>query len=426
MSDKWMNDIRKRMADRQRKAPSGLLGDIKKEMNRRGLVTPVRPSRPARVVGLWPKQIAAAVVVLLIAGAGWIVYDGQKHDPQPVATVSAPPAASVRTAVSEVTEPSESALASRGSAVSRIRRLIESVRETASGVLTASVPVGGEPVEVAPEKVPATAGYVHPSAPSTPQPAPKHSSPRREDRRPSPYDYVRPVTLAATKPQRASSFTAGIRYAGGTASSAGSVQTLYLAMADPIGYYDRDMSAPAAKNCRVAEDNFSTSTHHHQPVKVGVSVSYRLSDRWSLRTGVDYSYLSSDFETTTGLIETKIRQQLHYVGVPLSASYTLWRGRHAHIYLAGGGEVEKMVKGRKLKSDNTGMASVRETVKETRPQFSVNAAVGAEYSFADRVSIYAEPGSSYYFDNQSGIDNVYKDKKLNFSLNIGLRMNIGK
>ena len=63
-------------------------------------------------------------------------------------------------------------------------------------------------------------------------------------------------------------------------------------------------------------------------------------------------------------------------------------------------------------------------VKEGGMQWSLNAAVGAEYNFMHNLGLYVEPGVSHYIDNHSSVENFYKYKPTNFSLNVGLRLGI--
>ena len=63
-------------------------------------------------------------------------------------------------------------------------------------------------------------------------------------------------------------------------------------------------------------------------------------------------------------------------------------------------------------------------VKEGGMQWSLNAAIGAEYNFVDNFGIYIEPGVSHYIDNHSSVENFYKQKPTNFSLNVGLRLSL--
>jgi len=57
-------------------------------------------------------------------------------------------------------------------------------------------------------------------------------------------------------------------------------------------------------------------------------------------------------------------------------------------------------------------------------QFSVSGAAGAEFRFSPQLSLYAEPGLGYWFDNGSDIPTYYQDKPLSFSLSLGLRLNL--
>ena len=166
---------------------------------------------------------------------------------------------------------------------------------------------------------------------------------------------------------------------------------------------------------------------HHQPVRFGITLSFRLNDRWSLESGLVYSRLSSDYLTTEedvarGTIKytPKIEQRLNYLGIPLKVNFHLWENRHFAAYLSAGGTVEKMVKGSLMET----------TSKETRRarirplQFSVNGAFGLEYKLIDLLGIYAEPGVGYYFDNGSTLSTFYQDKPFSFNLNLGLRFNL--
>jgi hypothetical protein len=42
------------------------------------------------------------------------------------------------------------------------------------------------------------------------------------------------------------------------------------------------------------------------------------------------------------------------------------------------------------------------------------------------LGIYAEPGVRYYFDNGSRMQNYFKDRPTSWTLQVGLRLNLGK
>ena len=145
--------------------------------------------------------------------------------------------------------------------------------------------------------------------------------------------------------------------------------------------------------------------HHRQPVRVGLSLRYRLDDRWGVESGLLYSRLSSDITTTVDGKTSITEQRLNYIGLPLNISYELWKNRNFGLYVSAGGTIEKQL--------------------EASPwQFSLNGAAGAEYKLTDIFSLYAEPGLGYYFKDGSSTPTIYQDRPLNFNISFGLRFNI--
>ena len=145
--------------------------------------------------------------------------------------------------------------------------------------------------------------------------------------------------------------------------------------------------------------------HHRQPVRFGLSLRYRLTDRWSVESGLSYTCLSSDITTIINDKTTVTEQRLNYIGLPLNISYELWKSRYFGLYITGGGTIEKCL--------------------DANPwQFSLNGAAGAEYKLSNYFSLYAEPGIGYYFKDGSSTPTIYKDHPLNFNLSFGLRLNL--
>ena len=172
-----------------------------------------------------------------------------------------------------------------------------------------------------------------------------------------------------------------------------------------------------------------TETKHHQPIKLGISLNYKIDDSWSLQTGFTYSYLSSDFNINSHGEKNIKEQKLHYIGLPVSVSYSIWHNDAVNIYATTGGEVEKLVNGNaKTTHDINGAEtySTTENIKSNKLLFSTNAAAGIEYKAGKSFNLYAEPGVSYHFKNGSDIKNIYTKNPLNFNLNLGIRININK
>ena len=164
---------------------------------------------------------------------------------------------------------------------------------------------------------------------------------------------------------------------------------------------------------------------HSRPIKVGLSLKYNIDNHWSLSSGLTYSYLRSSFDYSEGKAFGSGVQKLHYVGLPLAASYNVVSAKKLKVYLTAGGEMQKLVSGKAtMDGVNIPEEDKKHDIKEGGMQWSLNAAIGAEYNFVDNFGIYIEPGVSHYIDNHSSVENFYKHKPTNFSLNVGLRLSI--
>lgn len=166
-----------------------------------------------------------------------------------------------------------------------------------------------------------------------------------------------------------------------------------------------------------------TNIHHKTPISVGVGVSYMLNNRFSLQSGLNYSFLSSDWETN-GQYYSETKQKLHVIGIPLSVSYKIAEWNRIRFYAAAGGMAEVNVAGKlqsKIFSGKDQFRHERENIRMNEWMWSVNARVGASYPLLRFLSVYAEAGADYYFDNGSVIETVRSDKPFNVSLQAGFR-----
>ena len=158
------------------------------------------------------------------------------------------------------------------------------------------------------------------------------------------------------------------------------------------------------------------SSKHRPPLSIGVSYKHPISERLWLSAGATYTRLVSEFSSqamTTKLVE---EQTLHYVGIPITIGFTVWKKGGFSTYSTGGIQTDINVKstveanGRRIDS------------RRDRVQFSALAGIGAEYDFTPNAGIYVEPQMKYYPDNGSSVENYFKENKLGFNLELGLRI----
>lgn len=172
-----------------------------------------------------------------------------------------------------------------------------------------------------------------------------------------------------------------------------------------------------------------TEYKHRLPVRIGLNVAYRLTDRLSVESGVSYTRLSSDMKDGTKDNYSSGSQKLDYIGVPLNVKYCAFAYRRLSLYASAGLLTEKCVSGKATHEyviSGEKKKHEAEDVAAKPWQLSVNAALGAQFDVLGNVGVYVEPGVSYYFDDRSPLSTIYKEKPLNFNLNLGVRYTIGK
>lgn len=170
----------------------------------------------------------------------------------------------------------------------------------------------------------------------------------------------------------------------------------------------------------------TTGTDYRQPVNVGVMVNCYLSERWSIGTGLEWSWLHSSFREGSQTYYVSRVNDMHYLGIPLKLNCDLWKRNGFKVYAAAGGMVQKCFSGKQVEeyiyNSATGKSEMKELC-ERQMQWSVCAEAGIEYDFSPFAGVYVEPGATWHFDNGSSVDNIYKSRPLNFSLSVGIRFN---
>lgn len=188
-------------------------------------------------------------------------------------------------------------------------------------------------------------------------------------------------------------------------------------------YYGADESLQSNQGKRLSPiylANYSESKKHYIPLALGLTVSYPLNDKLSVSSGLVYTRLRSDFTFTMNDNYIKKEQLLHYIGIPLSIHYLWWKYKNFHTYLSLGGQIDWNIKAN-VKTENTST-----TIDKDHCRWSVNGSLGIGYSIIPQLSLYAEPGVKHYFNNDSKIDNIFKDKPTQLNIELGLRLHLPK
>ena len=158
------------------------------------------------------------------------------------------------------------------------------------------------------------------------------------------------------------------------------------------------------------------------PLNLGLQAQVKVNRSISVGVGVSYTWLRSRYD---GLINKKfhrIKQSLHYIGVPVNLYFTIFEKEKLRFYANAGGAIEKGVRA------SYKITSYDGTSRETKAkidgfQYSANAGLGLEYRFSEPVGLYLEPNVVYFFDSNIPAS-IRTDQPLQIKAEIGFRFHL--
>lgn len=246
----------------------------------------------------------------------------------------------------------------------------------------------------------------------------KGGNANRTYNKPSATSYA--LTRQTKHAQQSAKWNIGVHAEGITTDSRNTQRPMLMATrdADMLVSGNPNKVQSVLSNAPLQLADYSQTKHHYHPMSFGLSVGYNLTPRLTLTTGMVYTYASSDFTSSAAgdhIVET---QRLHYIGIPLSVKYKVWGNNAIQTYATAGCQADFNVSAN-IQTDN-----ITKDADKDRTQWSVGGAVGVQYNFLPHMGIYAEPGMRYYIDNKSSVETIFKEKKLNFNLQLGVRVEL--
>lgn len=166
-------------------------------------------------------------------------------------------------------------------------------------------------------------------------------------------------------------------------------------------------------------------TKHYMPVTVGFSFSKGISSRWSIESGLRYTYLRTDILIENKYNRTETINKIHYIGIPLKLNYKIFRTEQFSIYGQTGFALDIPVNGRSYSYDYNynEISPIFSKYRLNMPlQWSIEGGLGIQYQFTPSISIYAEPSFNYYFNSGSEVNTIRQDKPFEFTIPIGIRL----
>lgn len=164
-------------------------------------------------------------------------------------------------------------------------------------------------------------------------------------------------------------------------------------------------------------------SYHHIPITLSLSLRKNINEYWGIETGIQYTYLRSDF-TVIGDSYLENIQKISYVGIPIKGSFNVWKLRRFSLYTSAGMTLDIPVRAtsEELTSENGQIISQKKSNLYPHLQWSADFGIGIQYHITPSIGIYAEPNLRYYFNNGNKLNTIRTTKPFNMTLPIGIRL----
>lgn len=435
MNNRWTEDLRSRMSGYEVDAPEHLFDDImgaveaaEKSVStaEKPIETVAEPERRGALLPLWGRRVAVAASVAAIVAVGVLTLNIEREVEQmeQIIAMEQPAPAELPVELQEVAvaeaEPQEVAVVE----AEPQRVLLKKSAPAQSNTQPSPEPTFNQSQrEIEQPQEEPQKSEVEVSQKETPRNEPsQHTQPTPQQR----------TIYAAHPPQRIatqrseSRLAANIFASGFSGASNGFASQQLFSLSSAL--YGSRVEGGAGDGDEMlqpdASRTISRDVHHHQPIRVGVTLRYAFAPRWAVESGLNYSHLRSDVTVGNPKNYYDERTSLHYIGLPVNVVYSLLSTRAVELYVMAGGMVEKCVSGSLRTNYFVGGEphnNSHSSVSVGGLQFSANASAGVQLNLSPTVGLYAEPGVGYWFDNGSKVESIYHDRPLNFNLNLGLR-----
>ena len=418
MKKHWIDDLRNRLGHYETEAPEGVWSSISERLY--GAAAPmdghlnVAPKQRKQAATIWliPTGIAATIALLALLSYPFL------HHEEPSLPTLPTLAQEVPAAQQQIME--QEAIEHPTSPLNNSSEQSTSSAESQAGAFTSA---SGKQV-------------VAPSSAFSDNPEQPSSSAGDKVTSPSPQNPSRRwgETTIATTPRgarRHARWSLSASASGGIGSSSNlHSREGVLMVSAPSNYHTTWADSPLLG---IGLMNRGEEVHseykHHLPLRFGLNVAFYLSPRLAVESGLSYTRLTSDHTEGSYHSYHTTTQKIDYLGIPLKLKYQFLSLNRIALYASAGAMAEQCISG-KATTQYVIQQKAQQTEKQnltSRPlQLSAQAALGVEYHFIDRFSLFAEPGIGYYFDDRSSLETIYQKRPFNFNLNLGIRFKPGK
>jgi len=182
---------------------------------------------------------------------------------------------------------------------------------------------------------------------------------------------------------------------------------------------------------------------HNQPITFGLNIAKSITSKLAVETGIFYTYASSKIKSN-GTLKVNEKQSLYYWGIPVNLNYNFLELGDVDFYATTGVAIQKDFQGyqrstvinpsNRIESNivsgasgiitEKGVVEVKNNIRQDHPQVSARLGLGVSYPIVRDINVYGNVGGAYFFKAGNEHRTIYSDKKKQFDINVGLKLNI--
>lgn len=385
MNGEWTENMKQKLEGHRKTPPTGLWESISSEM---GLQNEPVPQTVA--IKRWPWAVVAVVLALVVF---FVTYLFDQSEPLPRVAQVIHTTETPHTSLEPTTSMTEEVCAKKQRRALVAEPIQEMTEEPTREESIVEIPqqeiVAEQPRQEIAEESPQQTIMVtsHPTHSETDYHATAH------------YHAKQTVTSGAE-----GKWSIGLNASGGLLASSDQSRTDRIYNRGE--YADFINTNDATINEQYSYTKTNVVAKHRPPIRIGLSVQYQLNEKMALLSGINYTFLYSEFyEQLYNSIS--YTQKLSYLGIPLGISWQLWKMGHFSLYVSGQAMLEKCLNDKPW-------------------QWSLGASLGAEYGITRQLGLYLEPSLGYFFNDGTQLEHYYKEHPFAPSIEFGLRVYLNK
>ena len=419
---RWNDKLRRRMAEYSQTPPEGLWEAVEAGL-------------PSRKAAAFPWMWALAGVAAAVLAVVLLWRPGETADPSALSaeaqTIEL--AAEAEKAPADTVVPEIEVLPAE--AVDASRPLPTTGKSAAGRGLVATVETQDDDTEPAANQPAAEAEESEPDGrkPSEAEPV----EPKAAEAEPSAQQTsVKPSETAPSRTPAASDPFAGERVRRRTRVSKVSASLIAgslpgSATESYTAYGMTGVRSSAASPARVAavglmSRNRATDTkvQHSLAFRIGALFNWSFTEHWGVETGIQLSNLQTRTSAVTGNMTSLTGKTISYIGIPLLAVYTPWRGERLAVYASAGPMFEYGFRSFGTQESYIGSDRITSDTFTNREQdaiWSLGLNAGVQWQMNRSGGLFLQPGVSWHLAGEGNTESYYTVHPVSFALTAGFR-----